>query len=209
MFIDESDLDRAIGDFDAAIRLDPRSVKALSGRATAFKAKGLMDRAMADYTEAINLDAKRFIPLFGRGQLLLYRGAFAQARSDLQQALSLAPESAYPYVVLFLDLVERHSGLPSRIGELARRVDTRGWPAPVIHYFAGELSLRQLLGAAADTNPKIQTDQMCEANFYSSELALSQGHKQDAIDGLERASRDCPRSFIEREGAEAELQVLR
>jgi tetratricopeptide (TPR) repeat protein len=48
--------DRAIQDFDQAIRLDPQNVVAFYDRGIAYGAKGQRDRAIQDFDQAIRLD---------------------------------------------------------------------------------------------------------------------------------------------------------
>jgi tetratricopeptide (TPR) repeat protein len=54
----KGDLDRAIADYDEAIRLNPNFANAYKNRAGVWKVKGDLDRATADYNEAIRLDPK-------------------------------------------------------------------------------------------------------------------------------------------------------
>ena len=48
--------DRAIRDFDEAIRLDPKYARAYAERGYAWLAKGNYDQALKDYDQAIRLD---------------------------------------------------------------------------------------------------------------------------------------------------------
>jgi lipoprotein NlpI len=57
-----------------------------------------------------------------------------------------------------------------------------------------------------DANTK--TNQLCEANFYSGEIALRSGSTADATRLFRLAASDCPKSFIEWAGANAELKAL-
>ena len=84
----------------------------------------------------------------------------------------------------------------------------KAWPAPVVRYLLGELSRPQLLAAANDPNPKVKQRQICEANFYSGEMALLQGAKEDARALFRLATEDCPRQFTEWAAANAELKAL-
>ena len=45
------------------------------------------------------------------------------------------------------------------------------WPAPVVRLFLGYLSPAETLAAAEDKDPNTKQGQVCEANFYSGELA--------------------------------------
>ena len=51
----KSDFDRAIRDFDQAIKINPNYVEALYSRGLTYSNKGLWDRAIQDYDEAIKL----------------------------------------------------------------------------------------------------------------------------------------------------------
>jgi tetratricopeptide (TPR) repeat protein len=54
----KGDHDRAIADYDEAIRVNPKFAFAFNNRGTAYKNKGDPDSAIADYNEAIRLDPK-------------------------------------------------------------------------------------------------------------------------------------------------------
>jgi tetratricopeptide (TPR) repeat protein len=51
----KGDIDRAIADYDAALKIDPGSVEALNSRAMAWRAKGDRRRALADLDAALRL----------------------------------------------------------------------------------------------------------------------------------------------------------
>ena len=82
------------------------------------------------------------------------------------------------------------------------------WPAPVVRLFLGQMTPAGVLDAAQNADAKTMKGQVCEANFYSGEWALSQGTKDEAIRLFRLAARDCPPSFVESEGANAELRAL-
>jgi tetratricopeptide (TPR) repeat protein len=48
--------ERAIADYDQAIKLEPRYAKAWNNRGVAYRNMGDVDRAIADYSEAIRLN---------------------------------------------------------------------------------------------------------------------------------------------------------
>ena len=51
----KGDLDRAIADYDAALKIDPVLVDALNSRAMAWRAKGDRRRALTDFDAALRL----------------------------------------------------------------------------------------------------------------------------------------------------------
>ena len=76
--MNKREFDRALSEYDEAIRLDPRNGMAYSGRGCASTEKGEFDRAIASFDEAIRLDPKiASMPFYKR-----YRAA-AEVRRDL------------------------------------------------------------------------------------------------------------------------------
>jgi lipoprotein NlpI len=199
-------LDRAIADFDQAIRLEPKNADAYTVRGMAWEAKGDFDRAIADFDQAIRLDPKNSSWYFHRGLSNLYAGALPTALADLNQASELNPKHAY--AALWLDIVKKRSNLPSRLAEAAKQINMTWWPAPVIRLYLGQLTPEAVLAAADDANPRAKQGRVCEANFYAGELALQQGNADEAKRLFALAAADCPKDFAAYAGATAELKVL-
>lgn len=202
----KGDKDRAIADYNEAIRLDSKYAAAYSNRGNAYGAKGDKDRAIADYSEAIRLVPKYAKAFFGRGHLYLYGGSIAKAQADFKQASELNPK--YAYHALWLDIAERRNNIPSHLAQTAKPLDMTAWPAPVVRLFLGEMTPAAVLAAADDANPKTRWGQMCEANFFSGEFSLLQNAKEEAARLFRVAASDCPKDFIEWDAANAELKVL-
>ena len=86
--------DKAIGDYDEAIRLKPDFAFALNNRGNAYYGKGHFDRAIDDYDEAIRLQPD-FAEAFGnRGNVYRKRGQLARAIEDYNKAIGLNPDDA-------------------------------------------------------------------------------------------------------------------
>ena len=86
--------DRAISDFDEALRLTPRHAFALNGRGNALRIKRDFDRAIADLTLCISLIPKVAIPYNGRGAAFFDKGDYEKAIKDFDQAIRLDPKYA-------------------------------------------------------------------------------------------------------------------
>ena len=54
----KGELDKAIADYDKAIKADPTDADAWNNRGAAWRGKGDIDKAMADYREALRINPK-------------------------------------------------------------------------------------------------------------------------------------------------------
>ena len=93
----EGDFDRAIADFDEAIRMRPDSVRAHHDRGNAWSSKGEIDRALADYEVAISLDPNNPALYRDRGSLWRRHGEPERALVDLDHAVRLGFSDAGAY----------------------------------------------------------------------------------------------------------------
>jgi lipoprotein NlpI len=205
-YYDKREYDRAIADHSEVIRLNPNLWLPYTNRGNAYLAKGDQDRAIADYSEAIRLSPRNAEYYRNRGRAYLYRGSLPSAQADFKQASDLDAKDAYG--ALWLDLAERRGNRPSRLKQLSSQLDMARWPAPVVRLLLGELSPEQTLAAADHAEPRTRSKQVCEASFYSGQLALLEAHKDEALRLLRRTAADCPRSLIEWTSARAELRLL-
>ncbi len=88
----KGDLDRAIADFDQALRLDPDSTFALNNRGAAYARKGQYNEAIADFNEAIRLDGQSATAYNNRGTAYGKLGQYDRALEDFEQAVRLDPK---------------------------------------------------------------------------------------------------------------------
>ena len=202
----KGDLDRAIADYNEAIRLDPKDAAYYNHRGNAWRNKGDLDRAIADYNEAIRLDPKDAGCYKNRGVANLYAGSLSRALADLNQASELKPKDAY--TALWLDVVNKRSNLPSHLPQVIAQLDMTRWPAPVIRLFLGQMTPDAVLAAADDPNAMTKQRRVCEASFFSGELTLMQGTKENAAHLFRLAATDCPKTLIVWSAANAELKAL-
>jgi tetratricopeptide (TPR) repeat protein len=93
----KGEYDRAIADFDEAIRLDPKGPLPHDGRGNAWASKGEYDRAVADFDEAIRLDPKNPLHRNNRGVAWKQKGEFDRAIAEFSDAIRLAPKWAALY----------------------------------------------------------------------------------------------------------------
>jgi hypothetical protein len=174
--------------------------------ACTYAAKGDYGGAVADYTEAIRLDPKSSRLYFNRGIANLYSGALPKALADLNQATALDPKNAY--AALWLDIAGQRSHVPSRLAQEVSAIDMTAWPAPVVRMFLGQMTPDAVMAAAEDPDATKKKGQVCEANFYSGELALQRDARGEATRLFKLAADGCPKTFTEYRAAVAELKAL-
>lgn len=87
-------LDRAIADYDTAIKLDPKfhDGKLYFNRGVAYWHKGRMNLAIADFTEAIRLNPKDHFAFDWRATVYLKKVQYDRAMADINTAIRLKPE---------------------------------------------------------------------------------------------------------------------
>jgi tetratricopeptide (TPR) repeat protein len=93
----KSEIDKAISEYNEAIRLDPASASAYCCRALAWYDKHDLDKAVADGDEAIRLDPKQIWAYNNRGNAWAAKQEFAKAIADYIEAIRLDPSFAVAY----------------------------------------------------------------------------------------------------------------
>jgi len=188
------------------VRLDTKDPVAPRNRNAKDQAKSDLNQIIVYYDSAIKHDPKDDDAYFHRGLAKFYAGAVPQALADLSQASKLDPR--YAYYPLWIDIIDKRGNLPSNLSQALSKIDMTKWPAPVIRMFLGQTTPEAALAAADDPDANTKRGQVCEVNFYSGELALQQGAKEEATRLFRLAAAGCPHEFVENPSANAELEAL-
>ena len=199
LLLDKGEFESADADLDRALSLKPDLAMARAARGYVLLQKFDYSRSIAELDAAIKLDPNQPDSYFARARARYHLGDFKPAIADLIQSNARAP---FAYAALWLYLARSRAGQNGR-DELtfwAGRLPHDAWPFPLIEFYLGARSLPLVLSAAT-TN-----DQRCEAEFYTGEWLLLQKLDTPGVAALSRAAEICPVSFIERNGAIAELR---
>ena len=94
---DKGDYDRAIADYDQAIRLEPDYASAFNNRGVAYRLKSDYDRAIRDYDQAIRLKPDYALAFNNRGYAYRQKGEYDHAIRDYDQAIRLKPDYVDAY----------------------------------------------------------------------------------------------------------------
>jgi tetratricopeptide (TPR) repeat protein len=93
---DQGQFDRAMPDFDQAIRLDPNYPDAFNNRGVAYLGKGLTERAIEDFDQAIKLDPNYAIAIYNRGLASQSLGRADEAARYFARAKQVGPRLIPP-----------------------------------------------------------------------------------------------------------------
>jgi lipoprotein NlpI len=164
--------------------------------------------ADATYTKMISVEPSAGL-YFIRGRTRWAIADFAGAASDFAALNAANPK--YPYSVIWLAVAEYRRGNPdlAALAKAAARLDTDAWPGPVIRLFLGTATVEDVIAAAANGEASALQNQQCEANFYVAEWWLAKSNAAGAKPLLQLATDKCPRTFIERDAAQIELEHLK
>ena len=92
-FATKNDYDRAIADYDAALRIDPKLTDAMHNRGIAWAHKGNPERAIADFDAVLKLNPKDAGVLHSRAVELTVQGEYARALADYDAVARLDPKA--------------------------------------------------------------------------------------------------------------------
>jgi lipoprotein NlpI len=200
--------EKAIADFDSALRLAPDHVFAHFTRGVALDSMGRYDDAVADFAAAINYDPQSGAGYFYRGQANFHARHFATAANDFERDLSIAPEHALAIAWLYLANARLGRDAVASLAQNAARIDLARWPGPILALYLGKLTPNQLMAAAINSDLGVQADRQCQAYFYSGEAALLHHGNDAAKRFFQQATQHCPLTLTESAGARAELGHL-
>jgi len=186
-YTDKGQYDRAIQEYDQAIKLNSKYATPYYNRGIAHYALGQFEDAAADFEQNLALDS---------------------ANNASTSWLKL--DAAYAYSVIW-----RHLAcgiMDADDGEELKRnaawVEYDKWPGPIVALYLDQTTIEQVRAAAKQGSTEARANQNCEAAFYLGEYELLRKSSSTAKTLLQEAVNTCPKSFVEYVGAVAELERL-
>jgi tetratricopeptide (TPR) repeat protein len=93
----KGEYDKAIGDCDKAIQLDPQFGDTYLTRGTAFLKKRFYEKAITDFDQGIRLNPKNALAYINRGMAYLQKLDYDKAIADCDHAIELNPQGTVAY----------------------------------------------------------------------------------------------------------------
>ncbi len=232
----KGEYDRAIADYDQALRLDPKYAHAYNNRGGAYQDKGEYDRAIADYEQALRLDPKYAYAYYNRGGAYQDKGEYDRAIADYEQVIRLDPRNSSYFRALAV--VKYGKGdFKGASADLLRAIELKDDAYSMLfRYLArtrgGEDATAELEANASRLKTKewpyavtelylskrsptatldaaSKPDDRCEAAFYIGQWYVLKGDAKGAEAVLTTVVDTCPKAYIEYRAAVAELKRVR
>ena len=89
----KKEFDRAVTDYDQAIKLNPTDAVFFSNRGGVLVAKGDVDRGITDFDQALRINPNLMRALLDRGNAFRGKGLYDRAIADYDQAIKLEPKN--------------------------------------------------------------------------------------------------------------------
>ncbi|MBI2735112.1 MAG: tetratricopeptide repeat protein [Rhodospirillales bacterium] len=173
--------DRALEDYSAAIKADPKSSFAFLGRGVLLAVrKRAYDRAIEDFDKVLALEPDNVTALVSRGDAFSQLSDFGRAMADLNRAVALAPDN--PTVLVTRGQTESRRGNVAaavRDYEAALKLDPR-YAAAMVNLAAIRATQGQYGAAVELLDRAIAIDPRNQLAFYNrgyAEFALKQYDK--------------------------------
>jgi tetratricopeptide (TPR) repeat protein len=200
------DYGHAVQDFNEAIRVDPNSAEAHEDRGVAYIESADYDWAIQDFDETVRLKPSYADAYYDRGAAHFFKSDLKAAIADFEHVISMGPNSISTLpAALMLHVAMKRQGQDDvqELERVAGAVDLSKWPGPLLKLDMGEMTVDEVLSAAANTNADIQKLQVCQANYFIGQNALLHAQPVTA-----RARFTAARDSCQYTGASLELEKL-
>ena len=97
-YVLKGDHDKAIADFDEALKLEPKNASIYNNRGNAHNDKGESDAAMADFEAATKINPRYAAAYFNRGNALAAKGETDRALKDYDAAIKNNKRNVNAYI---------------------------------------------------------------------------------------------------------------
>ncbi len=187
-YLELGQLDQAMVDLNAALRISPNLIEAVNNRGSIYLKKRDFDAAIADYSSVIAREPKHISAYVNRGVAYLKKHDLTAALRDFDAAKSMDAESYAAFVNASLALLERGdvAGATSQANTAMRIHPTYFWSYN-LYCIIKATSRQDFEGAARDCNEALERSDNNYVVYQSlGLLAFQTGRFRDAVADYDR-----------------------
>jgi len=204
-YLNMGKLEEAAADIDGAIAAHPQLAWPYGLRATVNVKRAQMDKSREDMKTLLKLLPETIRRGTVIGIINWQIGEIGGAEDNFSYEASHGPNNRYAWLWYSLAEVRLGKAVPRRS---LPDFDKTAWPAPIIHFFLGDMAQDAVFSAAQQGDADATKGQICEANFYIGEWLLQHHDQAGAKPLMAKAASDCPTGFIEWSPAQMDLAGL-
>lgn len=97
-YTDKRDYDKALADFNSALKVDPQNASIYQERGRAYMKMDDLDKSLADYASAIRIEPQDTNSYLCRGNIYKRQGNYDLAFKDYGTALKINPKNPFAYL---------------------------------------------------------------------------------------------------------------
>ena len=177
-YIPAKQYDLALDRLNKSIALDPNTIS-YTLRGMTYRLQNNLDAAEKDLQMALQTYPKhtavtyyRVVPFEQLQQVHFLKGDFAAALQDDAQILAIDPTYADAVITRHIDRLRTGENDTMEFTPAMAAAKSDAWQAAVLSFYAGKLSADDLFKSAANPDAKVQSKQICAADFYIGEFLL-------------------------------------
>jgi lipoprotein NlpI len=212
----QNDFKEAVSDFNQALQMDPKNVPALSLRGLTKENLKNQNGALADCSKAVELDPQNATAFESLGIVQNDLGQFQPAMENFRKAVQLDPLLEHPRMRIWL-IRARFGEQENATKELTEYLNSlqgaqkNDWPAKIGQFLTGALNEEDFLNLAKTSarNPKQQSGQLCQANYYAGMKHFLASDKEGATALFKKCLGTGEKGYTEYVSAGMELNALK
>ncbi len=207
--------EEAIAAYKKATTVNPEYEFAYENLVSLYVMQGKYEAAIAEYKKAIELNTGSAYAYFGLGALYTNQGKFNDAARILRIAAEKGIGDSFFSLSYFVAMqrIGNAAEAEVHISKVAQTLESDAWIAPVVRFYAGEITEEAVLKAAESDDEQTDNEQKCEVYYYVGMAhlvgATTSPDKTRAAEYFEKCLETNVTEYLEYDWAKNELERIR
>ena len=188
----QTDDERALADFEEAIKLDPENSSYGLMRAVFLRNRKKLDEALVAVNDMLKRTPEDANALILRGEVFRQLEKFDDALASFDEAAKLAPQAPAPFQNRG-EIYRQQDNYPQAITEFTKVLELQpGSLLPLVHRAESYLLNKQFEEALADTDAVLEKEPLIAAHRLRAEALAQSNRLGDAIAEIKKAAQKLP-----------------